>query len=120
MKFALSTALVSLLTASTITAAPWNDGKGKEAAKWEDHKDEGDHKKHFNNFPFEFTSTAVAWAKSNTIVNNSQVAVPGLDGGYGTFAFGLNSVQDVICYVSISLLFALVSITCPVPDQPMA
>lgn len=100
MKFTLSTALLSLLTATAVSAAPWNDGhKDKDADKgsWKD--DNSEHKKHFNNFPFEFTSTAVAWAKSNTIVNNSQVAVPGLEGGYGTFAFGLNSVQDVICYV---------------------
>lgn len=100
MKFTAAAALFAGLTA--ITAAPMNDGhKETDASKgYKDHKDEGGHKAHFNNFPFEFTSTAVAWARPETIVNNSQVAVPGLEGGYGTFAFGLNSVQDVICYVS--------------------
>lgn len=53
-----------------------------------------------DNYPEYFTSFAVAYASPDTIINNNQTAVPGLPGGFGTFAFGLNSVDDVICYVS--------------------
>lgn len=70
----------------------------KKDDKYDDRKD-----KYFKSYPFEFTSTAVAYATPDTIINNDQESVPGLEDGYGTFAFGLNSVQDVICYVSLSL-----------------
>ena len=53
-----------------------------------------------DSFPFQFTSTLIAYAGPDQVVNNSQVAVPGLPGGYGTFSYGLNSHEDVICYVS--------------------
>lgn len=103
MKFAALSILLPLL--SVASAAPYGADAGKDAKKVD--KPKNDHKAHFNNFPFEFTSTAVAWARPETIVNNSQVAVPGLEGGFGTFAFGLNSIQDVICYVSgLALIFA--------------
>jgi hypothetical protein len=32
-------------------------------------------------------------------INNSQVAVPGLPGGYGTFTYGINVDEELICYV---------------------
>lgn len=58
-------------------------------------------------YPFQFTSTLVAFATPNTIINNSQVAVPGLAEGWGEYRFGLNSIDNVICYVSLLLC------TCP-------
>lgn len=86
--------------------------------KWEEHKPEPEHHDdgkdddHHDDswkgsFPFHFTSTAVAYADGNQIVNNSQVAVPGLEGGWGQFSFGLNSAEDVICHVSHFSLEAL-------------
>jgi len=69
--------------------------------KWDEHKDD-DHKDDDSwkgSFPFEFTSTLVAYADGNQIINNSQVAVPGLaPHGWGKFSYGLNSEQDVICH----------------------
>jgi hypothetical protein len=67
----------------------WSSGKGDEG--YNTAKDA---------FPFHFTSTLVTYASPNTIINNSQVAVPGLPEGWGKFQFGLNSVDNVICYVS--------------------
>lgn len=95
----------------------WDDHKGKDEWKGDDkhhddkHHDDGkdEHKDDCpkdawkGSFPFKFTSTAVAWADGNQIVNNSQVAVPGLEGGWGQFSFGLNSVEDVICHVRLFL-----------------
>jgi len=96
MKFSL----VALPFLAGALAAPMNDGK---KASYD--KDDSDHHKpaakepmYHHSFPFDFTSTAMAWAGPDQVVNNSQVAVPGLPGGYGEFQFGLNSVQDVICY----------------------
>lgn len=65
-------------------------------------------------FPFHFTSTAVAYADGNQIINNSQVAVPGLEGGWGQFSFGLNSVEDVLCHVRCLhfLTTSVYSLTC--------
>jgi hypothetical protein len=34
-------------------------------------------------------------------INNSQVAVAGEPGAYGVYKFGINSYEDVICYVRI-------------------
>lgn len=59
--------------------------------------------RHVENYPAYWTSAAVAYATPDTIINNNGTAVPGLQGGYGTFAFGLNSAEDVICYVSDSV-----------------
>lgn len=80
----------------------WAD-KHYEDKEWSDDKKDDDWKKHLS-FPFDFTSTAIAWAGPEKIINNSQVSVPGLDGAYGTFAFGLNGPQDVICWVSLKRL----------------
>ncbi|WWD19993.1 hypothetical protein CI109_104466 [Kwoniella shandongensis] len=77
----------------------WDD---KHADKWEDKhhddKHDGEEKWYKDSFPFHFTSTIVGYASPDTIVNNSQVAVPGLEDGWGKFAFGLNSEENVICY----------------------
>lgn len=48
-------------------------------------------------FPFEFTSTLVAYATPDTIINNNQTSVPGLEGGSGIFRFGLNSKEVRPC-----------------------
>ena len=123
MKFSL---LLAVLPALAIAApTPENDGKATEkthdkpaAPAWRDeyqdsHKgdkyDEAPKEEHHDDswkgsFPFEFTSTLVAYADGNQIINNSQVAVPGLSpDGYGKFAFGLNSNTNTICHVSPSL-----------------
>lgn len=63
--------------------------------KDDDDKDDKYHK----DFPFDFTSTLIAYAGPDQVINNNQTAVYGLPGGYGLFQFGLNSEQDVICYV---------------------
>jgi len=120
MKFSL---LLAVLPALAIAApTPENDGKAAEkthdkpsAPAWRDeyqdsHKgdkyDEAPKEEHHDDswkgsFPFEFTSTLVAYADGNQIINNSQVAVPGLSpDGYGKFAFGLNSNTNTICHVS--------------------
>jgi hypothetical protein len=122
MKFSL---LLAVLPALAIAApTPENDGKAAEkthdkpaAPAWRDeyqdsHKgdkyDEAPKDEHHDDswkgsFPFEFTSTLVAYADGNQIINNSQVAVPGLSpDGYGKFAFGLNSNTNTICHVSLS------------------
>lgn len=96
MKLSLLAAL-PLLSAVLAAPAPWNDGKPPSKG---DDKDKDSSRYSGGSFPFHFTSTAMAWAGPDQVVNNSQVAVPGLPGGYGEFQFGLNSVQNVICYVS--------------------
>ena len=75
----------------------WHACKPKD--EW---KDEKKGKKHDGDwsFPFHFTSTLEAYAGPDQVVNNSNVAVLGLEKGYGHFKFGLNSHEDVICYVS--------------------
>ncbi|KAK8849373.1 hypothetical protein IAR55_004705 [Kwoniella newhampshirensis] len=96
-------ALALALLPLTALAAPTNDKDwkndhhdDKDADKWDDKHD--DKQKYTDAFPFVFTSTIVAYASPDTIVNNSQVAVPGLADGWGQFAFGLNSEENVICY----------------------
>jgi len=123
MKFSL---LLAVLPALAIAApTPENDGKHVEkthdkpsAPAWRDeyqdskkgdkHYEEAPKEEHHDDdswkgsFPFEFTSTLVAYADGNQIINNSQVAVPGLSpDGYGKFAFGLNSNTNTICHVSL-------------------
>ena len=126
MKFALLAAVLPALALAAPT--PENDGKHVDAHKeekpasgtaWRDeyqdshrgdkHYEEEDKEEHHDDgkwkgsFPFEFTSTLVAWADGNQIINTSQVAVPGLSpDGYGKFSFGLNSNENVICHVSPS------------------
>ncbi|ORX35213.1 hypothetical protein BD324DRAFT_81552 [Kockovaella imperatae] len=111
MKFAL----VLVVCSTLVVAAPtWNDKqswKDESRHHWEekhkewndDHADwTGDHKSEHKDihaaFPFEFTSILKAYAGPDQVVNNSQVAVPGLEKGFGMFQFGLNSHEDVICY----------------------
>ena len=75
----------------------------------EDHREvddkhdwEGDkHWESTDSFPFTFTQTLVAHAGPDQVVNHNQTIVPGLPDGYGLFQFGLNSKEDVICYVSL-------------------
>ncbi|KAI9635972.1 uncharacterized protein MKK02DRAFT_33274 [Dioszegia hungarica] len=74
-------------------AAPMNDGKKHEESKPTPGKG-----KFVHSFPFDFTSMAMGWAGPDQVINNSQVAVPGLPAGYGEFQFGLNSEQNVLCY----------------------
>lgn len=123
MKFSLLLAVLPALAMAAPT--PENDGKAAEkthdkpaAPAWRDeyqdskkgdkHYEEPKEEEHHDDswkgsFPFEFTSTLVAYADGNQIINNSQVAVPGLSpDGYGKFAFGLNSNTNTICHVSLS------------------
>ena len=122
MKFSLLLAVLPALALAAPT--PENDGKAAEkshdqpsAPAWRDeyqdsHKgdkyEEAPKEEHHDDsskgsFPFEFTSTLVAYADGNQIINNSQVSVPGLSpDGYGKFAFGLNSNTNTICHVSLS------------------
>lgn len=97
-----SLALIALSLAGAVSAAPMNDKSHSD----DSHAPAEKYVKP-PTFPFEFTSTVIAWAGAETIVNNSQVTVPGLPGGYGTFAFGLNSKEDVICYVGPSRLVSV-------------
>lgn len=118
MKAALALALLSLAA----LAAPYGDKHDdNEVSKYDDKhesKYDGKHESKYDNkhddkhdddcahskgaYPFEFTSTLVAYAGPDAIINNSQVAVPGLAGGWGEFRIGLNSIDNVICYVSIA------------------
>lgn len=43
-------------------------------------------------------------------INNSQVAVPGEPGAYGVYKFGINSDEDLICYVSLDYCYLAGSI----------
>lgn len=130
MKFAILAAALPVLALAAPTPEndkhvdKYEDKKAAEGTKWRDEYQDshrGDDKKYDEHkeedktehkddkypdawkgaFPFHFTSTAVAYADGNQIVNNSQVAVPGLEGGWGQFSFGLNSVEDVICHVRL-------------------
>lgn len=125
MKFSLLLAVLPALALAAPT--PENDGhvaktddkKAPAGTPWRDEyqdshrgdkkyeEDKGDDKHDDDSwkgsFPFVFTKTLVAYADGNQIVNNSQVAVSGLAEGWGQFAFGLNSEQDVICHVCLFL-----------------
>jgi hypothetical protein len=101
MKFAAVLALLPLIA----LAAPMDDGKHVPALKRDDDKYDDKHDDKYEDkhddddgkcdaFPFEFTSTLVAYANPNEIINNNQTSVPGLPGGSGTFKFGLNSKED--------------------------
>jgi len=50
------------------------------------------------NFPEYFTSGLLAYASPYEVVNSNNTYTPGADGSFGTFAFGLNAWEDVICY----------------------
>ena len=63
------------------------------AGKWFNDED-------VENFPTYFTSSVVAYATPGAVVNANNTVVPGADGSFGTFAFGLNAWEDTICYVS--------------------
>jgi hypothetical protein len=92
MKSILALALLPIAA----LAAPTYGDDHKEPMKHDDHSDVD------VAYPFQFTSTLVAFATPNNIINNSQVAVPGLPEGWGEYRFGLNSIDNVICYVSCS------------------
>lgn len=127
MKFALlAAALPALVLAAPTPENDKHEEMAPAAPKWRDEyqdSQKGDHHeedKHEDDkypdawkgaFPFHFTSTAVAYADGNQIINNSQVAVPGLEGGWGQFSFGLNSVEDVLCHVR-PLLFSTLLESC--------
>ena len=55
------------------------------------------------NFPDYFTSGLIAYASPDEVVNANNTVTPGAEGSFGTFAFGLNAWEDVICYVRHSL-----------------
>lgn len=104
MRYALAF-LAAIPALSLAAPAPLNNAlkrtNGYKSDKWDDkddHKD--DYHYEADAFPFEFTSTLVAWAGPDQVINNSQVAVFGLPGAWGTYKFGLDSVTDTLCYVS--------------------
>ncbi len=104
MKFAVSAAILTLLPIS-LAVPTWEhkEDKVEKGKDWSSDKHSGyDTAK--DAFPFHFTSTLVTYASPNNVINNSQVAVPGLPEGWGKFQFGLNSVDNVICYVSRSVV----------------
>ncbi|KAL7417648.1 hypothetical protein BDY24DRAFT_411613 [Mrakia frigida] len=47
---------------------------------------------------FGFTSTYAAYATPDQVVNGSQVSVPGEPGAWGTFKFGINAPEELICW----------------------
>lgn len=96
-------ALLATIPALALAApAPMKDGWQKEERKADKWDDKDDHKDGYHDsFPFEFTSTLVAWAGPDQVINNSQVAVFGLPGAWGTYKFGLDSVTDTLCYVRL-------------------
>ncbi|WVR08827.1 hypothetical protein IAU60_005885 [Kwoniella sp. DSM 27419] len=83
----MKTAALIALLPLVAYAAPWGDYQDKHEVDTHDWKD---------SFPFHFTSTLVAYGSPDTIVNNSQVAVPGLPEGWAKFQFGLDSKEDNI------------------------
>lgn len=102
MKFT-SAAILAVLPLAMAMPANWDhkdDHKVDEHKDWSSGKGDEGYNTAKDAFPFHFTSTLVTYASPNTIINNSQVAVPGLPEGWGKFQFGLNSVDNVICYVS--------------------
>lgn len=83
-----------------------NWGKEKEHKPEPKHDDDDmkmdDHKDDHNDLikgVFHFTSTYTAYAGPDQVINNSQVAVAGEPGAYGVYKFGINSYEDLICYV---------------------
>lgn len=61
------------------------------ASKWFNDED-------VENFPDYFTSSLVAYATPDAVVNSNNTVVPGAKGSFGTFAYGLNAWEDTICY----------------------
>ncbi|GAA5838287.1 hypothetical protein JCM3766R1_005510 [Sporobolomyces carnicolor] len=47
---------------------------------------------------FDFTSTYVAYATPDQVINNNQTAVPGEEGASGVFKYGIVASEEVICY----------------------
>ena len=54
-----------------------------------------------DNFPFVFTSTYSVIATPDQVINGT-VAAPGEPGARGIYNYGINTILDVICYVSNS------------------
>ncbi|GAA5898690.1 CHRD domain-containing protein [Sporobolomyces salmoneus] len=88
-----STALLVAALPALAAAAPLNDGK-KWDYKESHHKDAMD----LNSKVFDFSSTYVAYASPDQIINNNQTAVPGEEGASGVFKFGIVASEEVICY----------------------
>lgn len=79
---------VTILCAASIVAASPLDLKNVLGGK---HHDKG-------NSPFTFTSTYKVHAKPSEVVDAQNKATGGLSGSEGTFLFGINSHDNVICY----------------------
>jgi len=74
------------------------DDKKVDDKKYDDKK-EYDYKEHsLSAFPFHFTSTFHAKAVPNTIIASDGSNVPGQEGAYGLYNFGINSYEEVICF----------------------
>ncbi|KAG6018017.1 hypothetical protein E4U54_007813 [Claviceps lovelessii] len=50
------------------------------------------------NSPFSFTSTYSIRVEPRAVVDNNNTLTGGLEGAYGMFNFGINSLENVICY----------------------
>lgn len=84
MKASLFT--LSLLTAAVASPVP---GDSKDLAPRTDDNKKG---------PFTFTSTYNVVAKPENVVDSNNNPTGGLEGSSGTFNFGINSHDNVICY----------------------
>ncbi|GAA5946559.1 hypothetical protein JCM3765_000295 [Sporobolomyces pararoseus] len=61
------------------------------------------HKEHYSGNAldgkvFDFSSTYVAYATPDQVINNNQTAVPGEEGASGVFKYGIVASEEVICY----------------------
>jgi len=85
------------------------------ASKWFNDED-------VENFPDYFTSSLVAYATPDAVVNSNNTVVPGAKGSFGTFAYGLNAWEDTICYVSQEfrpIYFSCLTTTLPQAESPL-
>ena len=96
----LVSSLAALLLPALALAAPAKRTYGHEEKVEESHHDDhhDDTHKLISAFPFEFTSTFSAKLSPDFIINANQTSVPGLAGGYGMAKFGINAVDDLICF----------------------
>ncbi|KAF4954044.1 hypothetical protein FSARC_12257 [Fusarium sarcochroum] len=88
MKFSLFAVALSTLAA----ASPTPDMEQNEKRVVDLLKPKG------NNIPFTFTSTWEVVATPEQVVDAENKLTGGLKGSKGLFKFGINSVEDIICY----------------------
>ncbi|GAA5869482.1 hypothetical protein JCM8547_001501 [Rhodosporidiobolus lusitaniae] len=103
MKFT-SSFLIAALPLLAAAAPTWSDSfsssssKHDDASNWQDDSHHGGSNWLIGDGPFDFTSTYSAWATPDQVVNADNTAVPGEEGAWGSFQYGINVHEEIICY----------------------